>query len=563
MTGPFRTAGPEAFDERAAVPTVRQAPGITTVQIKLPRPRGHQAPTLLARHRFKLLRWGRRTGKGIASLVGSTIGHGPTIARAGREEPMRRGWLRGGTIAWIGLDYEQSEKIWRLQLKPRFEGVPGYHISESDYRIIGPPTGPNKEKGEITVYSAENVGTLLGSWLHGVVLDEFGHWYGEGPDAYRKQKDAWRRVLRPTLVDHKGWAMFASTPWPGSYYDELCNRQIAGTLNPDIWYQSHLSSQDNDVLDPGEVAELIAEYNGPDDPLLQTEVFAKLIVGGAGLAFPEFVSELEQRVHVVRPAPIPPHWTIVAALDWGWRTGIITTFALGPEGQVIAIHELKLPELYGAEAGEAYIRALSDRGMRLPALIAYDEQLDYEAGQHHGNTVANDFLEGLVKAVGGDRDNAPRITPARKGPGSRIAGKNLVHKALAWKDQRDDEGRLHPWSQPRFRVFTSCPEMIACMRDLPNDPKHPGDVNTKANDHSYDTLRYLLAVADVPVDEPPRDTPEDMSPGIQRDGALRQRRTQAPWEQQHRRREMIDPHAVGNDESTWSPFGGEITWEDE
>lgn len=485
--------------------------------VRLPRPRRHQLPSLAAPERFKLFRWGRRVGKGIAALLGATLGHGPDAQGA----PVHRGWLFGGVVAWIGLDYTQTEKIWRQEFKPRFEGVPGFKVEESAFRIVA-PVGPNGTQGEITLYTANNVETLLGSKLDGVVCDEFAHWAGD-------PEDAWRRILRPTLIDRAGWAIFPSTPWPGSYFDSLCKRHDAGELRR-TWFQSHIRTKDADQLNPEEVAEVYAEY-APGDPRVQTELEALLITGGAGVAFPEFVSEPERRVHVVRPAPIPPYYRIVAGLDWGWRTGVVVTCALGPEGEVIVIHELPLAELHAEAAGRFYCDTLLDQGVPLPALVCYDLQMDADAGIKVGSSLASEFREGMAAAVRHNPDATPRMQAAAKGPGSRIAGKNMVHKALAWKDSRDPEGRLQPWASPRFRVFTSCPYTIRVLGNLPNSPKILGDVDTDADDHPYDAVRYLLAVKAAGGEMPEEDTPQDRHPGFRHDGALQRRRQPAPWEQ--------------------------------
>lgn len=505
-------------------------------RVKLPRPFPIQARMLNHAARRKLLRWGRRSSKTRCAFLGSSAGHGPLGASPWGAsyglEPMHRGFIRGGTIAWIGIGYDQTRKVWEEEFLPRFQGVPGFTVHEGDYRIQAPPVGPDRIRGEITIYTSSNVASLLGSKLHGVVCDEFAHWE-------RDPRDAWRRVLRFTLLDYRGWAMFPSTPNPGSYYDELCAKYPDGAddlVQPatpsKVWFQTHHTAFDNPRLSPIDIRELIEEYE-TGDPNLDTEVYAKLITGGGGLAFPNFNSLPDAMVHVVKPTPLPRFWRPVASMDWGFKTGVICDYSLGPEGETIQTAEYPLAELHARDAGKAYIDQLLELGRPIPELVAYDQQMDYEAGQGEGTSLADEFREGMLESLQGNAEALPAMIGARKGPGSRIAGWNLVRRALSWEDSRDARGKLNPWAAPRFRVFTACPATIQEFTRAINDAKVHGDVDNKRSvTHRLDCIRYLLAVQAQGGEPPPRDVPQDVSPGIDRHGELRQRRTPAPWEQQ-------------------------------
>ena len=41
-------------------------------------------------------------------------------------------------------------------------------------------------------------------------------------------------------------------------------------------------------------------------------------------------------------------------------------------------------------------------------------------------------------------------------------------------------------------IFKSCPNLIRELQGIPTDPNKPEDVDTKASDHAYDALRYLI-----------------------------------------------------------------------
>jgi len=77
-----------------------------------------------------------------------------------------------------------------------------------------------------------------------------------------------------------------------------------------------------------------------------------------------------------------------------------------------------------------------------------------------------------------------RWRPADRSAGSRIAGKNEVHRRL----------QIDPFTEaPRMTIFSSCTQLIADLPSLPIDKTNTEDVDTKVkNDHTYDALRYGL-----------------------------------------------------------------------
>ena len=75
--------------------------------------------------------------------------------------------------------------------------------------------------------------------------------------------------------------------------------------------------------------------------------------------------------------------------------------------------------------------------------------------------------------------NGCRWRPSDRSPKSRINGKLEVHKRLAVKD-----------NQPGIRIFKTCRNLVRTLGMLPTDDKNPEDVDTHAEDHAYDALRY-------------------------------------------------------------------------
>jgi hypothetical protein len=72
--------------------------------------------------------------------------------------------------------------------------------------------------------------------------------------------------------------------------------------------------------------------------------------------------------------------------------------------------------------------------------------------------------------------------PSDRTPRSRISGKLEIHKRLKPSENEKKE--------PGLRIFSTCRNLIRTLPILPLDDNNPEDVNTHAEDHAYDALRY-------------------------------------------------------------------------
>jgi phage terminase large subunit-like protein len=221
-------------------------------EIRIPAPLEHQRPILGDGHRFKLVRAGRRFGKSRLALNASVIGHGPSR--------VFKGIAQGVDVVWISPDYPQSRAIWREEIRPRFSGVDGVTLNETE-RSIKIEGG-----GMLELRSAEAIDGVRGRKLGGVVIDEA---------AFLDLEYAWRAVIRPALADLEGWAIILSTPKLGSYFNNLCAAAEQGSLGH-AWGQFHGSTRDNARLSRSEVDELYAEYP-PESTDAAQELDADLI----------------------------------------------------------------------------------------------------------------------------------------------------------------------------------------------------------------------------------------------------------------------------------------------
>jgi hypothetical protein len=74
-----------------------------------------------------------------------------------------------------------------------------------------------------------------------------------------------------------------------------------------------------------------------------------------------------------------------------------------------------------------------------------------------------------------------RWRPADRSAGSRVAGKQQLHRRL----QTDPFTNM-----PKMVITSNCINVIAQLPVIPLDKRNPEDIDTKSEDHLYDAIRY-------------------------------------------------------------------------
>lgn len=453
------------------------------VEIDIPAPLPQQVEPLADPTRFKLWRWGRRTGKTDGAFIAATIGHGPG-----------KGFLTGGEIVWVPRDYGNADKVWRLHILKRFANKPGFHVDKKNMRL----TLEGRE-GSLTVQSAENIDSSRGGAWDGVIIDEGAHL-----DLDYVHND----VIRPGLADRIGWEIIMSTTKPGSYFNTLCERVMEGKL--ESWKHWHLNAYSNPKIQKGELDDLVAEY--ADEFKLKCEVFAELIVPG-GFAFPEWRSA----VHVMKLNP-PKEWTWAGCMDWGYMNpGYFGVAALGPDREVYFRKELKFQETEPFDVGVRMGILLGS----LPSLVYIAADAQMWGRDQSEITIADQVQDGLRKILG---DRAPALIPAPKGPGSRERGTVAMHQALAWTPHPDDPNKpANVWKAPRLRFHEDCAYAITSIPKLARDPNNAEVPDTKGDDHAWDAVKGLLLLHNPHPIREGEETPQGRHPGLDPKGRRKSR----------------------------------------
>jgi hypothetical protein len=350
--------------------------------------------------------------------------------------------------------------------------------------------------------SAENIDSVRGGDWDGVVIDEAAH---------MKLQEVWLDVIRPGLVDRKGWCIFSSTTKAGSYFNELCEKVMEGARGPS-WGHWHMTAAKNSKIDPDEFQELIDEYD--DEVKLQQEVYAELVVPG-GLAFGEWKTDL----HVYDWDP-PVSWNWVGSMDWGFvNHGWFGLWALGPDEEKYCRWEFYFKGLEPRTVGYTIAKTLLQKGLTIPSFIICDSQMMTKT--QSVRTISDEFSDGLRKVL---NEMEPGLVKAVKGPGSRINGVSLMHTALKLRGERRDDGSLPSWLAPRMRFHTECPNAIRTIPKLRRDENNPEDCDTKGEDHCWDGVNYLLSTFAPHPDSRDTDEGEDFGRRPGSEGGRRRKR---------------------------------------
>jgi predicted phage terminase large subunit-like protein len=210
--------------------------------------------------RFKVVCAGRRWGK----------------TRFGVYECLKFG-LQGKRAWWVAPTYKLAQEGWH-PLRQVATTIPGARVRETDKEVYFPGGG------RVGVRSADNPDMLRGAGLDYVVLDEA---------AYMPER-LWVEILRPSLADRQGHALFISTPVGFNWFYDIYER--APTL--DSWARFHAPTHDNPYI-PNEELDIALEEVGSH--VFSQEFLAEFVELGGNIFktewFEYFTEMPMERIH--------------------------------------------------------------------------------------------------------------------------------------------------------------------------------------------------------------------------------------------------------------------------
>ena len=183
-----------------------------------------------------------------------------------------------------------------------------------------------------------------------------------------------------------------------------------------------------------------------------------------GAAFTEF----DRHVHVIEPFSIPNNWVKFRACDYGYGSysGVLW-FAVAPNEQIVAYRELYVSKVLATDLADMIMDLEAEDGNIKYGVL--DSSLWHKRGDT-GPSLAEQMIS-----------RGCRWRPSDRSRGSRVAGKNEIHRRLQIDEFTEE---------PRLVFFNTCTNTISQLPSIPLDKKNPEDVDTKSEDHLYDALRY-------------------------------------------------------------------------
>ncbi len=170
--------------------------------------------------RFKVIAAGRRCGK--SRLAATAL-----IIEALKCPP-------GSAVLYVSPTMGQSRQIiWDLLLDLGREVITSSHVNNLDITMIN--------GARIYVRGADRPDTLRGVSLTFAVLDEVAD----------IKPEAWEQVIRASLSDKKGRAMFIGTPKGRNWFYDLF--KLGQSEADSDWKSWHFTTKDNPLIDPTEI----------------------------------------------------------------------------------------------------------------------------------------------------------------------------------------------------------------------------------------------------------------------------------------------------------------------
>ncbi len=184
------------------------------------RPRPWQVECLESLKRFSVVVVHRRGGKTVQAIVKLI----DAALRCKLDRPR---------YAYIAPELKQAKGVAWDYLRHYALKIPGARANESELWVELP------NGARIRLYGADNPDSLRGLYFDGVVLDEVA----------QMKPAVWLEIIRPTLADRMGWALFIGTPKGMNLFSDLYFRALQ---LPD-WYAASFTIDDTHALNAAEV----------------------------------------------------------------------------------------------------------------------------------------------------------------------------------------------------------------------------------------------------------------------------------------------------------------------
>jgi phage terminase large subunit len=297
------------------------------------RPRPQFVPFHTRIERFACIVAHRRAGKTVACINDLQDG----ALRCERTRPR---------FAYISPYFKQSKTVAWDYLRAAMTSLRevGAEVNESELRV------DYGNGGQVRLYGADNANALRGIYLDGVVLDEYGDF----------DPRVWPEVIRPSLADRQGWAVFIGTPKGRNAFYRVHRQSLGYDENNQLdeaakkeWFSLTLKASETGLI---AADELTSARRGLSEEQYAQEFECSFDAAIVGAYYGKLMAqaEIDKRIVGIPYEPTAQVWT---AWDLGIRDSTAIWFCqvVGREIRIIDYYEAS-----GVDLGH-YVREIVNK----------------------------------------------------------------------------------------------------------------------------------------------------------------------------------------------------------
>lgn len=389
-----------------------------------------QSKVWIDEHRYVVIDVGRRGGKSTLSAL--------KIATFAQTHP-------NSVIYYVSPTYQQSKSIMWEMLK---SFLPAHWIkSMKEWELkIELTNGCRIElKGADT-----EPDRLRGVKIDFLICDEVAF--------FKNWAVVWNNVLRPTLIDSKGSAIFISTPLGYNHFYDLYMKGQSEAPEDAEWSSYKFTSYDNQYLDPLEIDKARAEM---DEDTFQQEFMAEF-KRYTGLVFKYFTRER----HFIPPIEFGANWTFYRGIDFGWTNPSAVPFvAVSPDGKLY-VYDL-----------------IYQTGLTSPDLALLIKQKS--VGRSFSGTWADSAQSSDISEI---RQYGLSITPVSKSASSGNKGEDWITYKVRKMNELIKANKLFIFNNLDMALFEMENYQYKEVREGDTVRERPAAINN----HFIDALSYII-----------------------------------------------------------------------
>jgi hypothetical protein len=392
--------------------------------------------------RFRILVAGRRFGKTYLAMV----------------ELCRSAWAPGRLVWYVAPTYKQAKRVAWNPLKQMTQPYWASKPNETDLRIEL-TTG-----GTIYLRGADNYDSLRGNGLDFLILDEYAS----------IAKQAWTEVLRPSLADKQGGALFIGTPRGHNHLYYLYH-EVQGKP---LWSTFQFTTEQGGNVPKAELESATHEL---DERTFRHEFQASFENLGTGIVYYAF--DREANVRTVEHDPrLPLFWS----LDFNINP-MCAVIGQRDDDWVYVLDEIVLPDSNTGAACEEFLKRAEPWLRRSQAPVQVDVYGDATGDARRSSASRTDWQ--LVRDSL-DRHRGRYRALFHKGS-SNPAVRDRVNCVNAKLLNQAGDRRLV--IDPRCKNLIQDFERVQWKTDPSGNACNDIDKSDPARTHTSDALGYMIA----------------------------------------------------------------------